>query len=132
MSQQGQSSLGMVVVLLLLGTLMLNTSQQRLARDMMLVADERQYLRDFWAAQSALQWGLSQRWPEEQPQLCQSEPQQHWQVCLQEVRDERALLRGQAENSELSLWQWVVRTDNSLSALPHGWIDFCPQAAGRC
>lgn len=131
MNQQGNSALGMVLLVLLMGSLTLHASRDRLEQSMSLVADERQHIKDFWAAQSALQWGLSLSWPETQTQRCQQERQQGWQSCLQKVDDERALLKGQATKSELVLWRWVEAKGKRLKPLPHGWIDYCPLASAN-
>lgn len=131
MNQQGLGALGMVLMILLMGSLTLHGSQERLAQGMSLVADERQHYRDFWAAQSALQWGLTLSWPE--PPGCQQDRQQGWESCLQKVDDERMLLKGRAAASELALWRWVAQEGARLRPLPHGWIDYCPLAtAQRC
>ncbi|WP_371242115.1 DUF2509 family protein [Pantoea sp. KPR_PJ] len=128
MSQRGTGALGMVVMLLVMGSLTLHASRERLAQSVALVADERQHIQDFWAAQSALQWGLRQRWPASQAQGCQQDRQRGWISCLQEVSDERALLNGRAAESELALWRWVAKEGSQLKPLPHGWIDYCPLA----
>lgn len=128
MNQKGNSALGMVLMILLMGTLTLHASREKLEQGMSLVADERQHIYDFWAAQSALQWGLMQSWPEAQTQGCQQERQQGWESCLQKVSDERALLKGRAAESELALWRWVAKAGSRLKPLPHGWIDYCPLA----
>lgn len=131
MNQTGNSALGMVLMILLMGSLTLHASREKLEQGMTLVADERQHINDFWAAQSALQWGLTQSWPVTQSQGCQQERQQGWQSCLQKVSDERALLKGRATESELALWRWVATVGNRLRPLPHGWIDYCPLAAPK-
>jgi len=126
-NQQGNSALGMVLTILLAGSLTLHASRERLEQGMSLVADERQHYRDFWAAQSALQWGLTLSWTT--PQDCQQAPEQGWQSCLQKVSDERALLTGRAAASDLALRRWVAREGERIRPLPHGWIDYCPLAA---
>jgi len=129
-NQQGNSALGMVLTILLAGSLTLHASRERLEQGMSLVADERQHYRDFWAAQSALQWGLTLSWPTLPG--CQQAPEQGWQSCLQRAGDERALLKGRAAASEQALWRWVALEGARIRALPHGWIDYCPLAGARC
>ncbi|RPE03457.1 DUF2509 family protein [Candidatus Pantoea deserta] len=133
MNERGNSALGVVLVVLLTGSLTLHASRERLAQSLSLVADERHHIRDFWAAQSALQWGLALSWPEALTPRCQQEPQQGWRSCLQRVNDERLLLSGRAAQSDLALWRWVAIRGRRLEPLPHGWIDYCPLAqANRC
>lgn len=129
MNQKGNSALGMVLMILLMGSLTLHASRERLEQGMSLVADERQHYQDFWAAQSALQWGLTLSWP--QAQGCQQERRQGWESCLQKVSDERALLKGRAAAGELALWRWVAKEGYRLRPLPHGWIDYCPLATAK-
>ncbi len=53
MNQQGNSALGMVLMILLMGRLTLHASREKLEPGMSLVADERQHINEFCTAQSA-------------------------------------------------------------------------------
>lgn len=126
--QQGNSTLGMVLMLMLLGGLTLNATRTQLGQSMVLVADEQQHYQDYWRAQSALQWGISLRWLQAAGWQCQLSAAQGWQSCLLRLEDNNALLSGQGEGRELRLWRWVSLRDGIPQAKAHGWIDYCPLA----
>ena len=128
MKQQGSSTLGMVLMLLVIGSLTLHASRKMLEQGMGLLADEQHFIQDFWRAQSALQWGLSRSWPMGETAGCQLEPQQGWRSCLQRGEDGEGLLKGEASGSGIAVWQWVTPQGSRIQAVPHGWIDYCPRA----
>jgi len=126
MKQQGSSTLGMVLMLLVIGSLTLHASRRILEQGMLLLADEQQFIQDFWRAQSALQWGLTQRWPAGETAGCQLNKGEGWRSCLQRGEDGKGLLKGEASGSGTAVWQWVTLQQSRIQALPHGWIDYCP------
>lgn len=129
MKAQGNSALGMVLIIMLTGSITLHASRQMLAQGMSSVADEQRFIQGFWQAQSALQWGLTLQWPEQQTLTCQQEEQYGWQSCLQRTVDDKGLLKGEDRNGEMALWHWVRLQGSSIQRLPQGWIDYCPLAA---
>lgn len=124
----------MVVMILLLGTALLNATRQQLAASLALVSGERQHIIDFYAAQAALAWGGRLRWTQNERWQCQREAQQQWRACLRHFTPERALLRGEmltSTHQPVTLWQWLQPdTHNAEHYTPfaHGWLDFCPLA----
>lgn len=128
MNQQGNSALGMVLMLLLLGGLTLHVTRTQLSQGMVLVAEEQQHHQDFWQAQAALQWGLTQNWQATEGWQCQLWTSQQWQSCLLRMEAGNALLSGQGEGRALRLWQWVSFQNHVLQPQKHGWIDYCPLA----
>lgn len=126
MNQRGNSTLGMVLMLLLLGGVTLHATRTQLEKDVVLVADEQQHHKDFWQAQAALEWGLAQSWPPVSGWQCQTLPSHRWQSCLLTMEEGNALLSGQEEGRELRLWQWVSRQSDSLQPQAQGRIDYCP------
>lgn len=128
MRQQGNCTLGIVLMLLLLGGVTLHATRNQLSRSMVLVLDEQRYHRDFWQAQSALQWGLTQSWPQTAGWRCQRWPAQLWQSCLLRMGNNNALLSGRGEEGEFWLWRWVLLQGNRAQSLVHGWLDYCPLA----
>lgn len=126
MNQYGNSTLGMVLMLLLLGSLTLHATRTQLSQGMVLVADTQQHHKDFAQAQAALQWGLMQSWPEASGWQCQQQPVHQWLSCLLHTEEGNALLSGQDEKSDLRLWQWVSPRSHRLQPEAHGWIDYCP------
>lgn len=90
----------MVMVLLLSGIMLLHGSARLLEQSMAGIADETAYLRDFYQAQSALQWGLLRQWPSANGWQCQSPATQDWQSCLLWQTPETALLLGMSASGE--------------------------------
>lgn len=131
MKAQGNSALCMVLIIMLTGSLTLHASREMLAQGMSGVADEQRFIQGFWQAQSALQWGLTLQWPEQQTLTCQQEKQYGWQSCLQRTADDKGLLKGEDRNSEMASWHWVRVQGSRLHPLPQGWIDYCPLAAAE-
>ncbi|WP_312056034.1 DUF2509 family protein [Pantoea brenneri] len=128
MKQQGSSTLGMVLMLLVIGSLTLHASRKMLEQGMLLLADEQQFIQDFWRAQSALQWGLALSWPAGETVRCQHDERQGWHSCLQRGEDGEGLLKGEASDSGTAVWQWVTIQQSRIRPLPHGWLDYCPHA----
>jgi len=135
-SQQGGAVLGMTIMLVMLATLMLHAMQRQLDLSLSLVADEQQHVRDFHQAQSALNWGLQQAWPQVSGWTCRTQVEYQWRACLLHQEDAQALLFGEPAAQQallpgddvpaLRLWHWVRTNGNRLDALPGGWIDYCP------
>lgn len=133
MKQQGSSTLGMVLMLLVIGSLTLHASRKMLEQGMRLLSDEQQYIQDFWQAQSALQWGLSRRWPAGEAVRCQLDERQGWRSCLQRGEDGEGLLKGEARGRGIAVWHWVTIQQSRIQPVPHGWLDYCPRARpGDC
>ncbi|QTC47109.1 DUF2509 family protein [Pantoea ananatis] len=131
MKAQGNSALGMVLIIMLTGGITLHASRDMLTQGMRGVADEQRYIQGFWQAQSALQWGLTLQWPEQPPLFCQQENRYGWQSCLQRTADDKGLLKGEDRTGEMALWRWVRVQGSTIHPLPQGWIDYCPLAASE-
>lgn len=120
--QSGMSSLALVLLLLILGTLILTGLNQQLTTFSSLVSGESRSLQQQASVQSALEWGRVQGW------LLQSEVQcktfQDRQVCLRLLSEDRVLLI--AGNRDLLLWRGGEITNGRIRFSPHGWSDFCP------
>lgn len=130
-SQRGSGALIMVLILLLVGTLMLNATRRQLDDAITLVADERLYLQQFTAATSALAWGQRLPWLTGEGWQCQLQVTYHWRACLNAAR---MLLRADSGPQTLALYHWMHRADSGeLRPRPHGWLDYCPLAEnGGC
>ncbi len=119
----------MVMVLLLSGIILLHGSARLLENSMAGIADETVYLRDFYQAQSALQWGLLRQWPAANGWQCQSPVSREWQSCLLWQAPDTGILQGMSASGEKSLWRWVVAAkagSQNVVAVPAGWTDLCP------
>lgn len=127
--QRGSGALIAVMIVLLMGTLMLHATRLQLSDAMSLVGDERRYIQQFTGAMSALAWGERLRWPAAQKWQCQHQTEYHWRAC---VASSLLLLRADSGPGTLALWRWIRPGDNgAIHPQPHGWLDFCPLAAGE-
>lgn len=116
------SSLALVLLLLVLGTLILTGFNQQLTTFSALVGGERRSLQQQATVQSALEWGRVQSWSLE-PQV-QCKKTSAWRVCLRQLSEARVLLI--AGDSGLLLWRAGEIVDGKIRFSPHGWSDFCP------
>lgn len=121
--QRGISSLAMVLMLLLLGSLMLQGLNQVQRQQLAMVNDETRALRKTAIVHSALQWGKVQPWSVAvgQQRLAFDKTSR---VCLRLFADGTALLIAQSEG--LSLWQSGLWGTGKIHFSAHGWSDFCP------
>ena len=117
------SSLALVLLLLMLGSLMLAGLNQQLAALMRIVSTERQAIQHQAIAQSALEWGRTLSWQTQAEFACRQYPQQPWRVCLR-ILEGRALLI--ASSGSVTLWRLGEVTTDGVHFSPHGWSDFCP------
>ncbi|KJI86940.1 DUF2509 family protein [Enterobacter asburiae] len=120
--QRGMSSLAMVLLLLVLGTLILTGLNQQLTTFSALVGGEKSSLQQQVKVQSALEWGRVQSWSSESQVQCKMTPA--WRVCLRQLSGARVLLI--AGDSGLLLWRSGEIVDGNVRFSPHGWSDFCP------
>ena len=105
--QRGLSSLLMVLLLLALGTLLLQGLHQQQRSLLAQTASETRALGDAADAHSALQWGKGLVWPLQETVSCQQNAAFGW--------------RG-----GILLWQSGAIEQNRVRFSPHGWSDFCP------
>ncbi|HFK5793494.1 TPA: DUF2509 family protein [Enterobacter asburiae] len=120
--QRGMSSLALVLLLLVLGTLILTGFNQQLTTFSALVGGESRSLQQQATVQSALEWGRVQSWSSE-PQV-QCKKTSAWRVCLRQLSEARVLLI--AGDSGMLLWRAGEIVDGKIRFSPHGWSDFCP------
>jgi len=116
------SSLALVLLLLVLGTLILTGFNQQLTTFSALVGGESRSLQQQATVQSALEWGRVQSWSLE-PQV-QCKKTSAWRVCLRQLSEARVLLI--AGDSGMLLWRAGEIVDGKIRFSPHGWSDFCP------
>ncbi|MBS7442710.1 DUF2509 family protein [Enterobacter sp. 120016] len=120
--QRGMSSLALVLLLLVLGTLILTGLNQQLTTFSALVGGESRSLQLQATVQSALEWGRVQSWSSESQVQCKKTSA--WRVCLRQLSEARVLLI--AGDSGLLLWRAGEIVDGKIRFSPHGWSDFCP------
>ncbi len=121
--ERGASSLALVLLLLVLGSLMLQGLNQTQRRQVAMVNDETLALRDTARAHTALQWGKTLPWSMAMTVQCRASSDGA-RACLRQLNDDAILLM--AESNGVQLWQSGRRQDNGMVLSPHGWSDFCP------
>ncbi|WP_342323748.1 DUF2509 family protein [Kosakonia sp. BYX6] len=129
--QRGMSSLALVLLLLLLGSLMLNGLNQQLTSHIWRVNHENQGIRYAAEIHAAMEWARRQPWLPQPVQQCLQPAGQNARSCLRIFADGSALLI--VANAEATLWRLARVENNKVRFLPHGWSDFCPlQEAALC
>lgn len=130
--EQGNTTLGFVLLLFALGTLMLSGLQQQLSHQRHLVASEVGFLKQYAQALSAQSWGSLLRWNPQQTWQCQEQSKDGWKVCVLAVEKNVALMaaygRISGQQTPMVLWQWGMIENSDWISTPHGWLDFCPFA----
>ncbi|MCD1125109.1 YgdB family protein [Jinshanibacter sp. LJY008] len=137
-NQQGYSTIVMVMLLMLFGTLMLKGQSDQLLVQVKIYADERRYFHAYHQALSSLSWALSQRWLAlNREWQCKKAENHQLSSCIRPLNNTEILIRGEGNMGSnqplLVLFQLAGRFDNQssgegikLQPLPHGRIDFCP------
>lgn len=121
--QRGVSSLALVLLLLVLGSLMLQGLNHMQRRQLAMVNDETRALRDTGRAHSALQWGRGHAWSAGPVVQCQAYREES-RVCLRVLSREAILLM--ADSAGIQVWQSGAYLAGKRVFSPHGWSDFCP------
>ena len=120
--EKGVSSLALVLMLLVLGSLLLQGMSQQDRSFASRVSMESQSLRRQAIVQSALAWG---KMHSSQPAVqCSQYAETDAQVCLRLLADNEALLIAGYEG--VSLWRTGEVIDGNIVFSPRGWSDFCP------
>ncbi|WP_407439354.1 DUF2509 family protein [Lelliottia sp.] len=120
--QRGMSSLALVLLLLIIGSLILTGLNQQLDAFTRIVSSERQLMQQQVNAQSALEWGKSQLWPVSPNIQCRNTPE--GRACVRLLANERVLLI--AGSGDVMLWRGGEIQNGRIVFSPHGWSDFCP------
>lgn len=121
--QRGVSSLAMVLMLLALGSLMLQGLNQAQRQQLAMVNDESLALQRTAQTQSTLQWGKQQAWALSPDVQCKTWRDSH-RACLRLFTDGSLLLI--ARHGEFMLWQSGRWSSGGVRFSAHGWSDFCP------
>ena len=98
------SSLALVLLMLILGSLMLNGLNQQV--------------------QSAMMWAQRHPWLREPALQCLQHPTEPWQACLRVLTDQAVLLT--VGSGKQRLWRGGHIERNNVVFSAHGWSDFCP------
>lgn len=119
--QRGMSSLALVLLLLVLGTLILTGLNQQLQTFSTLVSGESLSVRQQAAVQSALEWGRVQEWAL-QPEV-QCKQTQRLRVCIRLFGARVLLIAG---NDNLLLWRGGDISEGQIRFSAHGWVISAP------
>lgn len=122
--ERGVSSLALVLLLLVLGSLLLQGVNQQQSSFASRVAIESQALQRQAVVQSAMEWGRMQQWSVSSEQPCRYYGEDNVPVCLRKLADSRALLIASYQGT--SVWREGEQQEESVVFSPHGWSDFCP------
>jgi len=122
--QRGVSSLALVLLLLLLGSLMLNGLSQQLTSHIWRVNREGQGIRRTAEISSAMEAARHRQWPSAPALQCQQPDAEGVRSCLRIFADGSALLI--AASAEAALWRQGRVEGEQVRFSPHGWSDFCP------
>ncbi len=129
--ERGISSLALVLLILVLGSLMLTGLNQRQRTHTQRITSESRALRQLAAAHSALEWGRMQGWQTQPTVQCREHNRQPWRACLRIFAD-RTLVLTASSGSE-TLWRSGEIRESNVTFSPHGWSDFCPfKEPGQC
>lgn len=122
--QRGVSSLALVLLLLLLGSLMLNGLNQQLTSHIWRVNREGQGIRSSAAVLSAMEAARHRQWPSAPVLQCLQPDAEGVRSCLRIFADGSAMLI--AASAEAALWRLGRVEGETVRFSPHGWSDFCP------
>ncbi len=128
--EAGNSSLLMVLMLLLLGLMMLAGLSSHLAAQRQWGIKEVRSIVRYAGSQSALAWGERQPWSPQQGWQCQAEASSALRACVSQIKGNEVLLAGfLADDNFLErrvLWRWGRLKKGKFIARAHGWLDYCP------
>ncbi len=121
---------------------MLKALHHHLDNALIMMVDERRYLKAFQQAESSLAWGVAQSWSldETEEWYCQQQQEFHLTSCLKRQSSHFFLLKGMADvasGQSVGLYQWMKLLSagggDSLIPVESGWLDFCPEVdVGFC
>ncbi|MFP2238660.1 DUF2509 family protein [Pseudescherichia vulneris] len=122
--QKGMSSLLLVLLMLVLGSLTLQGTSIRHQAQVSQAALEKAALTDSANVESLLEWGRMLSWAVQPADQCQTHPAFKGRICLRLFVDGSGVLI--ANSGEQTRWQMGMLTDSTVQFDRHGWSDFCP------
>lgn len=123
--QEGMSSLMLVLLMLVLGSLTLQGVSVQHQAQVSQATLEKVAMIDSAHAESLLEWGRAYSWPLQPVEQCQVNAIFAGRVCLRLFIDGAALLI--ARSGEQIRWQTGQVSGNNLLFDRNGWSDFCPR-----
>ncbi|EKY5002761.1 MULTISPECIES: DUF2509 family protein [Citrobacter] len=122
--ERGVSSLALVLLLLVLGSLLLQGVNQQQSSFASRVTIESQALQRQAVVQSAMEWGRMQPWSISSYKPCRYYGEANVPVCLRRLANNRVLLIASYQGT--SLWREGEQQEENVVFSLHGWSDFCP------
>ncbi|KAF1370245.1 DUF2509 family protein [Yokenella regensburgei] len=122
--QRGMSTLAMVLLMLLLGSLLLQGLNHQHQSTLAQTRVETESLRESARVQAALEWGRMQAWASEPGIQCREVSTFAARVCLRKLSEGRVLLI--AGGQVFRYWLSGEEASGKVTFSPYGWSDFCP------
>lgn len=122
--ERGASSLMLALLILILGSLLLQGVNQQQASYASRVAMQSLALQRQARVQSALEWGRGQRWSGLVEMECRHSSSSAMRVCLRVLPGDKVMMI--AQDDGMSLWRVGDVIQGEIVFSPHGWSDFCP------
>lgn len=128
--ERGQSSILMVLMLLLLGLMILSGFSSYLTTQRQWGVKEIRAIVHQAGAQSALAWGAGLKWSPLPHRQCQTDKLFGLYACLYQLKNNEVLLAGTLATEHLSenvvFWRWGWLKNGKFIVRAHGWLDYCP------
>ncbi|EAO3142819.1 DUF2509 family protein [Salmonella enterica] len=122
--ERGASSLILALLILLLGSLLLQGVNQQQASYASRVATQSLAIQRQALVQSALEWGRGQLWSGVDEMECRRYSSSGAKVCLRRLSGDEVVMA--AQDDGMTLWRLGNVIQGSIVFSPHGWSDFCP------
>lgn len=122
--ERGVSSLILALLILILGSLLLQGVNQQQASYASRVATQSLAIQRQALVQSALEWGRGQLWSDVAEMECRRYSSSGTRVCLRRLSGDEVVMA--AQDDGMTLWRLGNVIQGSIVFSPHGWSDFCP------
>lgn len=122
--QRGVSSLALVLLLLVPGSLLLQGVNQQLSCFSARVAVETQALQHQAQVYSAMEWGKMLPWSGQTETQCRYYGMENIPVCMRMLSENRVLLIASWQG--MTVWRQGENVAGERVFSAHGWSDFCP------
>ncbi|EII6527045.1 DUF2509 family protein [Salmonella enterica subsp. enterica serovar Kiambu] len=122
--ERGASSLILALLILILGSLLLQGVNQQQASYAARVTTQSTAIQRQALVQSALEWGRGQLWSGVTEMECRRYSSSGARVCLRRLSGDEVVMA--AQDDGMTLWRLGNVIQGSIVFSPHGWSDFCP------
>ncbi|EJO0543280.1 DUF2509 family protein [Salmonella enterica] len=122
--ERGAYSLMLTLLILILGSLLLQGVNQQQASYASRVATQSQAIQRQALVQSALEWGRGQLWSGLAEMECRRYFSSGARVCLRGLPGDEVVMAAQYDG--MTLWRLGNVIQGTIVFSSHGWSDFCP------